>query len=231
MDPEDTEVDDILPVMIGGLSSADAMKSDQRQRGLVEAQMRSNMAALMKARDDLRAQRAGPSSAERLLTIAAALGQPTRTGSFGETLGNVGAVLGSQEKTKREAAAQNAALAEKYGMQIGNEQLRLLMQGQAGTGQVLRAALATEAAQAREARADKAANAPTSTVRTIQYALTLPEDNPERKLILTSVAGTPENIAAAVSRAAGIQGTKPPPKLGKPRYRRGADGTVYVSRD
>jgi len=31
MDPEDTEVDDILPVMMGGLSSADALKSDQRQ--------------------------------------------------------------------------------------------------------------------------------------------------------------------------------------------------------
>jgi hypothetical protein len=149
MDPEDTEVDDILPVMMGGLSSADAMKSYQRQQGLVEAQMRSNMAALMKARDDLRAQRAGPGSAERLLAIAAALGQPTRTGSFGETLGNLGAVLGSQEKTKREAAAQNAALAEKYGMQIGNEQLRLLMQGQAGTGQMLRAALAREGKQRR----------------------------------------------------------------------------------
>jgi len=149
MDPEDIDVDDTLPVMMGGLSSADALKSDQRQRGLVEAQMRSNMAALMKARDDLRAQRTGPSSAERLLAIAAALGQPTRTGSFGETLGNLGAVLGSQEKTKREAAAQNAALAEKYGMQIGNEQLRLLMQGQAGTGQMLRAALAREGKQRR----------------------------------------------------------------------------------
>jgi len=231
MDPEDTEVDDILPVMMGGLSSADALKSYQQQQGLVEAQMRSNMAALTKARDDLRAQRTGPSSAERLLAIAAALGQPTRTGSFGETLGNLGAVLGSQEKTKREAAAQNAALAEKYGMQIGNEQLRLLMQGLTGTGQMLRSAQAAEAAQARAARADKAANAPTSTVRTIQYALTLPENDPQRKLILASVAGTPENIAASVSRAAGIQGTKPPPKLGKPRYRRGADGTIYVSRD
>jgi hypothetical protein len=151
MDPEDIDVDDTLPVMMGGLSSADALKSYQQQQGLVEAQMRSNMAALTKARDDLRAQRTGPSSAERLLAIAAALGQPTRTGSFGETLGNLGAVLGSQEKTKREAAAQNAALAEKYGMQIGNEQLRLLMQGQAGTGQMLRAALANEAAQARAA--------------------------------------------------------------------------------
>jgi hypothetical protein len=152
MDPEDTEVDDILPVMMGGLSSADALSSDQRQRGLVEAQMRSNMAALTKARDDLRAQRAGPGSAERLLAIAAALGQPTRTGSFGETLGNVGAVLGSQEKTKREAAAQNAALAEKYGMQIGNEQLRLLMQGLTGTGQMLRSAQAADVTKAKAAR-------------------------------------------------------------------------------
>ena len=229
MEPEETEVDDTIPVMLGGaLPSAEALKVYQRRTGLVENQIRNHMAALEKARDNLRAQRAGPSSAERLLSIAAALGQPTRTGSFGETLGNVGAVLSSQEKAKREAAAENAALAEKYGIQIGNEQLRLLMQGETGAREGLRASLVQEAAAA---RANKAANAPTSTVRTIQYAMTLPENDPERKLILASVAGTPENIAAMVAKAAGIQGTKPPPKLGKPRYRRGADGTVYVSRD
>jgi hypothetical protein len=232
MEPEETEVDDTIPVILGGaLPSAEALKVYQRRSGLVENQIRNHMAALEKARDNLRAQRAGPSSAERLLSIAAALGQPTRTGSFGETLGNVGAVLSSQEKAKREAAAENAALAEKYGMQIGNEQLRLLMQGETGAREGLRASLAQEAAAERAARADKAANAPTSTVRTIEYALTLPIDDPKRKLILASVAGTPENIAAMVTKAAGIQGTKPPPKLGKPRYRRGADGTVYVSRD
>lgn len=207
--------------------SAGALEVYQRRSGLVENQIRNHMAALEKARDNMRAQRTGPSSAERLLSIAAALGQPTRTGSFGETLGNLGAVLSSQEKAKREAAA----LAEKYDLEIGNDQLRLLMQGETGAMEGLRASIAQEAAAAREARADKAANAPTSTVRTIQYALTLPIDNPERKLILASVAGTPENIAAMVAKAAGIQGTKPPPKLGKPRYRRGADGTVYVSRD
>lgn len=152
MEPEETEVDDTIPVMLGGaLPSAEALKVYQRRSSLVENQIRNHMAALEKARDNLRAQRAGPSSAERLLSIAAALGQPTRTGSFGETLGNVGAVLSSQEKAKREAAAENAALAEKYGMQIGNEQLRLLMQGETGAREGLRAALAQEAAAARAA--------------------------------------------------------------------------------
>jgi len=151
MDPEDTEVDDILPVMIGALPSAEALKVYQRRTSLVENQIRNHMAALEKARDNLRAQRAGPGSAERLLSIAAALGQPTRTGSFGETLGNLGAVLSSQEKARREAAAENAALAEKYGMQIGNERLRLLMQGETGAREGLRASLAQEAAAARAA--------------------------------------------------------------------------------
>lgn len=150
MEPEETEVDDTIPVMLGGaLPSAEALKVYQRRSSLVENQIRSHMAALEKARDNLRAQRAGPSSAERLLSIAAALGQPTRTGSFGETLGNVGAVLSSQEKAKREAAAENAALAEKYGIQIGNEQLRLLMQGETGAREGLRAALAREGKQRR----------------------------------------------------------------------------------
>lgn len=150
MEPEETEVDDTIPVMLGGaLPSAEALKVYQRRSSLVENQIRNHMAALEKARDNLRAQRAGPSSAERLLSIAAALGQPTRTGSFGETLGNVGAVLSSQEKAKREAAAENAALAEKYGMQIGNEQLRLLMQGETGAREGLRASIAQEAAAAK----------------------------------------------------------------------------------
>lgn len=150
MEPEETEVDDTIPVMLGGaLPSAEALKVYQRRSSLVENQIRSHMAALEKARDNLRAQRAGPSSAERLLSIAAALGQPTRTGSFGETLGNVSAVLSSQEKAKREAAAENAALAEKYGIQIGNEQLRLLMQGETGAREGLRASLAQEGKQRR----------------------------------------------------------------------------------
>ena len=162
MEPEETEVDDTIPVMLGGaLPSAEALKVYQRRSSLVENQIRSHMAALEKARDNLRAQRAGPSSAERLLSIAAALGQPTRTGSFGETLGNVGVVLSSQEKAKREAAAENAALAEKYGIQIGNEQLRLLMQGETGAREALRAATATEAAAARAAAAAAGKTAPT----------------------------------------------------------------------
>ena len=152
MDPEDTEVDDILPVMMGGaLPSAEALKVYQGRTSLVEKQIRNHMAALEKARQDIRTQRTGPGSAERLLSIAAALGQPTRTGSFGETLGNLGAVLSSQEKARREAAAENAALAEKYGMQIGNERLRLLMQGETGAREGLRASLAQEAAAARAA--------------------------------------------------------------------------------
>ena len=217
-DELDTEMTDAPAVVSGGLSTAAALQSYRAQQALVEKQIRSNMDRIMEARDNLRAQRVGPSAAERLFAISAALGKPTNTGRFSESMANLGETLGAQERAKREAARENEALAEKYGMQIGNEQLRLLMQGQTGAGQVLRAAQA-------------AAKAPAlgETERMIKRALALPEGNPERNMLLAAIRGTPENIAAAVTKAAGIQDTKPPPssKAGKPKYKRGPDGKIY----
>ena len=55
MEPEETEVDDTIPVMLGGaLPSAEALQVYQRRSSLVENQIRSHMAALEKARDNLR---------------------------------------------------------------------------------------------------------------------------------------------------------------------------------
>lgn len=172
----------------------------------------------------LREERVGPTTAEKLFAISSALSRPTRTGKFIETLGNVGSVMGAQEAEKRKAQMDRAAMLEKYGFGQSDATIAGL-ESQLDMGLNMQAA-----AEARE-RAENAANMPSSTVRTIQYALTLPENNPERKLILASVSGTPENIAASVARAAGVQDTKPPPKTGKAKYIRGEDGKIYRLRD
>ena len=145
MEPEDEIVEtteDTVAPFSGALSLADAAKAYQTQQKLVEKQIRDNMSVLMGARDKLRQQRVGPSTAERLFAISAALGRPTRTGTLGETMGNLGAVLGEQEKAKRAEELEREALLEKYAMQMGNERLRLLQQGLTGAGQVYRGALA-----------------------------------------------------------------------------------------
>ena len=149
MEPEDEIVEtteDTVAPFSGALSLADAAKAYQTQQKLVEKQIRDNMSVLMGARDKLRQQRVGPSTAERLFAISAALGRPTRTGTLGETMGNLSTVLGEQEKAMRAEEMEREALLAKYAMQIGNEQLRLLQQGLTGAGQVYRGAQAAEAA-------------------------------------------------------------------------------------
>ena len=54
-------------------------------------------ALLDKARERVMARSAGPDKAEMAFRVAAALGKPTRTGSFGESLGNVAHTLPAGE--------------------------------------------------------------------------------------------------------------------------------------
>jgi hypothetical protein len=136
MEPED-DIDIDMP---GALSAA--LAADRKNRQLVEQQIRSNMDALTQARDSIRQQRVGPSAAERLYAISAALGRPTRTGRFSESMANLGETLGAQEKAKREAMAARDAMAEKYGMDIGESQLSMLQSQLAGSGQMVNRALA-----------------------------------------------------------------------------------------
>jgi hypothetical protein len=136
MEPED-DIDIDMP---GALSAA--LAADRKNRQLVEQQIRSNMDALTQARDSIRQQRVGPSAAERLYAISAALGRPTRTGRFSESMANLGETLGAQQKAKREAMAARDAMAEKYGMDIGESQLSMLQSQLAGSGQMVNRALA-----------------------------------------------------------------------------------------
>jgi hypothetical protein len=139
----------INALMTPGLSSADARAAYSKAQGAVEKQISANLGLLQAAQDRLRAQRVGPSDAEKYFAIAAALGQPTRTGSFGETVGNLGTLLGKYSGAKREAESERESLLEKLGMQTGTEQLRLLSSNAAGAGQLMRAAATAEAAAAK----------------------------------------------------------------------------------
>jgi len=139
----------INALMTPGLSSADARAAYSKAQSAVEKQISANLGLLQAAQQRLRTQRVGPSDAEKYFAIAAALGQPTRTGSFGETVGNLGTLLGKYSGAKREAESERESLLEKLGMQTGTEQLRLLASNAAGAGQIMRAAATAEAAAAK----------------------------------------------------------------------------------
>jgi hypothetical protein len=142
----------IAALMAPGLTSADARSAYSKAQSAVEKQIGANLGLLNAAQQRLRTQRVGPSDAEKYFAIAAALGQPTRTGSFGETMGNLGTLLSKYSGAKREAEAEQQSLLDKYAMQAGTEQLRLAQSGVTGAGQIMRAAATAEAAAAKAAR-------------------------------------------------------------------------------
>jgi hypothetical protein len=110
----------------------------------------------------------GPTSSEKWLSIAAALGQPTKTGAFGESLGNLARSLAETKSAQREAEEKRDALLEKYGMDLSTEQLRLLMANASRTSQAARAAAAAE--RKRKGTAPRATVSQDARVRHSQYA-------------------------------------------------------------
>ena len=93
-DYDPTEEDEDFPV--GGLGVFQDAFNRQRQK------IKARFAA---GEDYLRQRMTGGDEnmrRERLLMLAAALGQPTRTGSFGETLGNFSGALAGSMKSQRE---------------------------------------------------------------------------------------------------------------------------------
>ena len=71
-------------------------------------------ALLDKARERVMARSAGPDKAEMAFRIAAALGKPTRTGSFGESIGNVAETTGEMLAQRRKASQELEDLNLKY---------------------------------------------------------------------------------------------------------------------
>jgi hypothetical protein len=116
----------IAALMTPGLSVPVAMKGVQRAEGVQRKQMQANLDLLNAARAELRTKRVGPSDAEKWFAIASALGQPTRTGSFGETVGNLGTLLSKYSGEKRTAEEERALKERELEMKAGMGQLQLL---------------------------------------------------------------------------------------------------------
>lgn len=131
---------------VGALSYADAQKRADLANTDVTGQINANINLLVNAQNKLRERRVGPSDTEKWLAIAAALGQPTRTGAFGESLGNLAQTLGAQKSARREAEEKRDLMLEKYGLDVGTERLRLLQSGATQADRMLRAVMAAEKA-------------------------------------------------------------------------------------
>lgn len=138
----ETGADTETAMPVGALSYADAQKRADLANTDVTGQINANINLLVNAQNKLRERRIGPSDSEKWLAIAAALGQPTRTGSFGESLGNVAKTLGEQRSARREAEEKRDLMLEKYGLDVGTERLRLLQAGATQANQMARAAAA-----------------------------------------------------------------------------------------
>lgn len=130
----------------GALGSLDAVNAAQK---VVTDRIKANIDLFTDAQRRLRERRVGPSNAEKWLAIAAALGKPTRTGSFGESLGNLNETLLGQQAARRKAEEERDMLLEQYGLKVGTEELRLAQANAAQAGQLYRAAVAADAARAR----------------------------------------------------------------------------------
>ncbi len=126
----------------GALAMLDAYGGYEEAQKNVMAQAQANLDLLKAGQEALRNRRLGPSNAEKWFAIAAALGQPTRTGSFGEGLGNLNRALYETKSAQREAQEKREMMLEKYGMDIGEQQLRMLMTAANQAGQNYRAAVA-----------------------------------------------------------------------------------------
>ena len=132
--------EDALP--IGALSYADAQREAAAANQGLYGQIQSNISVLDAAREALRNRRFAPSNSEKWLAIAAALGQPTRTGSFGESLGNLAQALGAQKAERRKFEQEAEMLGLKYGLEAGTERMRLAQARATEADRTLRAVVA-----------------------------------------------------------------------------------------
>lgn len=151
-DDNEGQGEDALPV--GGLTYADAQREAAAANQGLYGQIQSNIDVLDAAREALRNRRFAPSKSEKWLAIAAALGQPTRTGSFGESLGNLAQALGAQKAERRKFEQEAEMLGLKYGLEAGTERMRLAQARATEADRTLRAA-STAAAKAEAAKRPK----------------------------------------------------------------------------
>ena len=128
-DPEEEDSGAIAeitaPPPVGALSGA--LKESRARLTDLSSQYKGNEAKsealyarqqqiLDKAMQRLMQTNAGPGKAEMMLALAASLNKPTRTGRFGETMGNVSGTGMELLGKKRAAEEERSQLVEKYGL-------------------------------------------------------------------------------------------------------------------
>lgn len=107
--PEDDELDTVEagPARLPGADS-DLMATITKRQQARQQRIQQIYEA---AEARLRAQPTGPTEQEKWLALAAALGRPTRTGTFGETVGNASeALLGHQQSVTKAQRERDTAL-------------------------------------------------------------------------------------------------------------------------
>lgn len=85
----------------------------------LESSQKTNAEIMQDAQRVLLQRANEPMDAGAWFRVAAAFGKPTRTGSFGETLGNVNEVLGTEADKKLKAKRDLEEMQMKYKMQLG----------------------------------------------------------------------------------------------------------------
>ena len=114
---------DVEPVATAGYTSpvdrSNALSSATNYIAALEKSKKTN-AEIMQEAQRVLLQRANEGmDAGGWFKIAAAFGKPTKTGSFGETLGNVNEVLGTEADKKLKAKRDLEEMQMKYKMQLG----------------------------------------------------------------------------------------------------------------
>ena len=114
---------DVEPVATAGYTSpvdrSNALSSATNYIAALEKSKKTN-AEIMQEAQRVLLQRANEGmDAGGWFKIAAAFGKPTKTGSFGETLGNVNEVLGAEADKKLKAKRDLEEMQMKYKMQLG----------------------------------------------------------------------------------------------------------------
>jgi hypothetical protein len=154
-----TDLTDDEQATSGGLTLADAAGMAPEMRSIY-AQMSANRAAGDKMMEtkyyaprralyeqygkELEARRAGPTAAERLYEMGAALMKPTATPGFGGMIANVAPVMAGQQKAMREARDARRDMLTKYKLDVGaleGEQLKSTIAGKNAVDTSVAAAL------------------------------------------------------------------------------------------
>ena len=94
------------------LSYAAEMEASRREYKDSQAQLNDYLKQALTQRSE------GPSKAEMYFQLAAAFAAPTRTGSFGESMGEASKVLGAHQKEIRQSDAANRAAQMQIGLEM-----------------------------------------------------------------------------------------------------------------